>query len=274
MKYGMWNGVVACTVTAVAMGFLATASAEQATAKVRAISGGSAQCTQDGSMWKALPSGAVLSQGTTVKTDGGGTADIYLGKNGPWASLSPDTTLGFSTLMCDAGAGETVTATELNLTSGNALFIVRKLSAGSRFSIKTANATCNVLGTKVSAAARGQFAVKDGSAEVFYTAPGATAPTKFNVPPGYTFEPSVNGGKGGVIGTPAELAAEMDRDISRLMAGVAASDGTTWAPTPSWLALEQSSFQSSISGNANNEFQMPPVASPTTAITPEYGYGE
>lgn len=257
-----WKYVVAISASALALGFLATANAEQATVKVQAIPSGSAQYSASGGSWLSLQPGIVLTQGSAVKTDGAGVVDLYLGKNGPWVRLSPDTALSLSTLLIEKGVGEPVTSTELNLASGRAVCVVRKMSAGSRYSIKTASATCNVLGTKVNASARGQFAIKDGFAEVFYTAPGASAPTKFNVGSGYTFEPSVNGGKGGVIGTPAELAVELDQDINAL-AGAASVAGIGYAPDPEWLRI-QDPF--AAPGQESQVFTVPPVQNPTTPV--------
>ncbi|MHB1307065.1 MAG: FecR family protein [Limisphaerales bacterium] len=259
---GGWKSVAALGASAFALGFLATASAEQATAKVQAIPSGSAQYSSSGGSWLPLQAGAVLSQGSTVKTDGAGVVDLYLGKNGPWVRLSPDTSLSLSTLLSEKGVGEAVTSTELNLASGRAVCVVRKMSAGARYSIKTASATCNILGTKVNASARGQFAIKDGFAEVFYTAPGASAPTKFNVGSGYTFEPSVNGGKGGVIGTPAELAAELEQGVNAL-AGDASVAGIGYAPNPEWLRI-QDPF--AAPGQEAQVFAIPPVQNPTTPV--------
>ena len=79
-----WKYVVAISASALALGFLATANAEQATVKVQAIPSGSAQYSATGGSWLSLQPGIVLTQGSAVKTDGAGVVDLYLGKNGPW----------------------------------------------------------------------------------------------------------------------------------------------------------------------------------------------
>ncbi len=262
-KNGNWKVSVVGGAVSLALALALTARAQEATAKVQRIAAGSAQCSEDGSTWQTLQAGAVLKQGTTIKTDASGVVDLYLGKNGPLLRVAPDTTLKFNTLTCDKGAGETITDTELGLDNGKITGIVRKISGSSKFEIKTASTTCAIKGTKFDGSSRGQFAIKDGTAEVFYTPAGETSPTRFDVPGGYTFEPSANGGKGGVIPTPAELVLDFQQSLDALTGIPGAQAMMGWAPTPTWSAPARP-FASP--GNYQPAFTMPPVMTPTTQI--------
>ena len=269
-KQGNWKVAIVGGVASLAVALAVTVRAEEATAKVQQISGGTAQCSEDGNTWQALQKGAVLKQGSSIKTDASGNVDLYLGKNGPYVRVSPDTTMKFNTLTCDKGAGEVVTATELGLDNGKLTAVVRKINSSSRFEIKTASATLKVKGTKVQGSSRGQFAVKDGSSEVFYTPAGETTPTRFDVPSGYTFEPSGNGGKGIVIPTPAELVLDFQQNLNGLMGapGAQAAAGI-WAPTPTWNAPTR---PFDPPGQPGHPFNLPPVFNPTTQ-TGDQGQG-
>lgn len=262
--------VVTCGMVLLALGFVAGASAEQGSAKVQAIRGGAAQYTTDGVTWNSLQKGAVLSPGTTVKTDSLGVVDLYLGVNGPLVSLTPATTLALNSLTSDQGAGETVINTELGLTTGRIQGIVRKMSKSSRYEVKTPVGTCGIRGTKYDISATGKVIVEEGLVEVFYTPVGQTAPTRFEVGAGYTFDPTLNNGRGGVVPTPTNIRKELEDEFRNMRTGVATEERVQlWLPSPSWMVPDR---PFDPAGNESGKpWVLPPVSNPSTQVSPPPG---
>ncbi len=245
-------------------------------ARVDAIKGGAAQYSSDGVTWTEVKKGAVLSAGATVKTDSMGMVDLYLAKNGPYVRLNPDTTLTLSTLNVDSGAGETVVTTALDLKAGKIQGVVNKLSAASKYTVATPVGVVHITGTKYQVSARGEFSVKEGQGSMAYNAPGAAAPTAFQVRPGYTFEPTLNNNKGGLIETLPSVTEEISVAANE-MGGAAPSAGEVaagWRPEPTWATINRP-FVPPGQGNSFHPFELPPVFNPTTVYQPIYtGGGE
>jgi hypothetical protein len=248
-----------------ALGFGSTALAGQGSAKVQAIRSGSAQYSTDGTSWTPLDIGTVLSEGATVKTDTLGVVDLYLGKNGPLVRLTPATTLTLTKLSLTEGAGETVADTQLNLNSGRIQGVVRKLNQSSSYSVKTPVGTCGVRGTKYEISASGRVTVDEGIVDVMYTPPGATAPVRFEVRAGYTFDPALNNGQGGVIPTPTNIREQLQQDLQSFRTVISEEERVTvWVPTPSWLTPERP-FEPTGAGT-EAPWVLPPVYNPTTKV--------
>jgi hypothetical protein len=126
------SGLVAFGATAVVVSSL-TVVAEPGAAKVQAIKAGGAQFSTDGSTWNTLQVGAVLPEGTTIKTDAAGIVDLDLGKNGSAIRMTSGTTLELKTLGIAPGAGEDITTTELGLPEGKIHAVVRKLTTSCNY---------------------------------------------------------------------------------------------------------------------------------------------
>ncbi len=258
----------------VALGALALANlavADVGSARVDAVRAGAAHYSTDGVTWNEVKKGVVLGPGATIKTDTLGVVDLYLGRNGPFLRVTPDTTLVLTTLNVDKGAGETIVTTELGLRAGKIQGVVRKMSAASRYEVVTPVGVVGIRGTKYQVSARGEFSVLDGSGYVRYNAPGATAPTEFQVRTGYTFEPTLNNNKGGLIESLPSINEEITLAAGQLgaapgveMAGVSA---TGYAPWPTW-AIEERPFTAPGQGTLFKPFVLPPVFNPTTPVTP------
>lgn len=261
--------VVGWSLAAVACALLLTAHAAQGSARVQAIRAGSAQYTTDGTAWNPLETGTVLDAGATVRTDAMGVVDLSLGKCGGNVRLMPGTTLALNTLSFDQGGGETVVNTELGLSTGRIQGVVKRLSAASRFEIKTPVGTCGIRGTKYEVSATGRVTVLEGLVEVFYTPAGATAPVKFDVPAGYTFDPSENGGRGGVMPTPANVQDQLEQEFSE-MGGVVteAEKVQLWIPMPTWNIPDRPFEPSPSTLDSKPYTGIIPIYNPTTDVYP------
>lgn len=264
----LFPGVMAFS--AIALANLAVA--DVGSARVDAVRAGAAHYSTDGVTWNEVKKGVVLGPGATIKTDTLGVVDLYLGRNGPFLRVTPDTTVVLSTLNVEKGAGETIVTTELGLRAGKIQGVVRKMSAASRYEVVTPVGVVGIRGTKYQVSARGEFSVLEGSGYVRYNAPGATAPTEFQVRTGYTFEPTLNNNKGGLIESLPSINEEITLAAGQLgaapagveMAGVSA---TGYAPEPTWN-IEERPFTAPGQGSAFKPFILPPVFNPTTPVTP------
>ncbi|MBM3882374.1 MAG: hypothetical protein FJ387_22070 [Verrucomicrobia bacterium] len=215
MKYfgGFWTKAVTWGAVICAAAVLGSMQAAQGTAKVRAIRAGSAQVTYDGATWSTLTVGTELRQGAKITTDQTAIVDLFLGDNGPVVRVTPSTTLDLNVLSIDRSSGEKVIQTELGLSSGRILGVVRKLTAASRYEIKTPNGTCGIRGTKYAINVSGLVIVLEGTADVWYIPPTETQPIKYEVPAGFTFDPTGNNNRGEVVETPASVRADLIREI-------------------------------------------------------------
>lgn len=268
MKYQTAK-TLACAALLLVGSLAVAALADQGSAKVQAVRSGSGQYSLDGVTWSALQTGTILNQGATVRTDSMGVVDLYLGDNGPTVRLTPSTTLSLTTLTITQAAGEKVVNTELGLKTGRIQGVVRKLSASSRYDVKTPVGTCGIRGTKYEISASGRVTVEEGKVKVYYTAPGSTTPTEFEVQPGYTFDPMLNNGRGGVIPTPVSLQDQLREDL-RAMRTVTTEEEVVeiWLPSPSWMlsgrGVEAAGFTTDAPWN------LPPILNPTTPPTPTH----
>lgn len=255
--------------SALALGFPALAGT--GTARVDAVRAGAAHYSTDGVTWNEVKKGVVLNPGAVIKTDTLGVVDLYLGKNGPFVRVTPDTTLALTTLNVESGAGETIITTELGLRAGKIQGVVRKMSAASKYEVITPVGVVGIRGTKYQVSARGEFSVLEGSGYVKYNAPGASAPTEFQVRAGYTFEPTLNNNKGGLIESLPSINEEITLAAGQMggaPSGAAEVAGATgYAPEPTW-AIEDRPFQPPTQGSLFKPFVLPPVFNPTTPVTP------
>lgn len=263
-------GLLACS----ALAFAISAQAGAGSARVDAVKGGAAQYSTDGVTWSELKKGAVLSPGATVKTDSMGIVDLYLAKNGPFVRLTPDTTLTLSTLNVDSGAGETIITTEMDLKAGKIQGVVNKMSAASKYTVAVPVGVVHITGTKYQVSARGEFSVKEGQGGIAYNAPGATAPADFQVRAGYTFEPTLNNNKGGLIETLPSVTEEITVAANELGGAMPAGEVvTTYRPTPTWATIDRP-FAPPGQNNSFTPFTLPPVYNPTTIYEPTQPGGQ
>lgn len=265
----LFAGLVTFGATAAVVSSL-TVAAEPGSAKVQAIRAGSAQFSTDGATWNTLQVGTTLQAGASVKTDAAGVVDLDLGANGPAVRLTPATTLNLTTLSVVQGAGEKIATTELGLPAGKIHAVVRKLSASSKWEVKTPVSTCGVRGTAVTVTSRGNMVVSKGAGYVRYTAPGETTPRNFDVPNGYTFDPSLNNNKGGVVKTLPSVELELEQNASGLVTAIGVTGGAPgWAPSPAWSVPPSKGGNLGQGGQSDPPQNLVPITQPTTPIAPK-----
>lgn len=177
-------------------------------AEVRAIKG-SARYSVGGGPALPLKVGAILPPGTTVKTEGASTVDLFLGNSAGVVRVAENTTLALDKLnITDTGA-DTVIETQLNLKDGTMLFNVNKLSAASKYEIKLPNGVAGIRGTKGRCNSNAYIVLLNGTL-VFVHAPpgGALTPYTLQAPPPVYFSPIE-----GVRPAPEDLIQEVEAQL-------------------------------------------------------------
>jgi hypothetical protein len=208
---GSFSKLVASGIALAAV--LAVCSAQAATGRavVRSVTG-TASYAEHGGDWQPLKSGQAIAPGSTIKTGIDGAVDLFLGSNGPDVHLFDSTTLGLDRLNIEQTGTESVTETQLNLSAGTIRGEVRKLSAASKYEVKTPNAVVGVRGTKYQISANGVVHILDGSVVVVYINPATQQMSTHTVGAGQTFVPPVN--PGAPAATPTVRPTRPDEIIS------------------------------------------------------------
>jgi hypothetical protein len=152
----------------------ARADVEKGAAKVVAVHG-SAEMSLDGSSWAPLTRGESLREGAMVRTTAESVADLDLGRNGSLLRLLPASTIALTALTYERTGIETVVNTEIELRAGRIVGHVQKLSAASKYEVKTPKVVAGIRGTRYSMSADGNVVVGEGSVVVVaYRADGGT----------------------------------------------------------------------------------------------------
>ncbi len=199
---GCFSKVLACGVGFAAV--LAICSAQAATGRAVAQRvQGTASYADQGGEWRPLKTGQALGPGATVKTGVDGSADLFLGDNGPDVHLFDSTTLGLDRLQIERTGAEAVIETQLNLSAGTIQGFVRKLSAASKYEVKTPNAVVGIRGTptRYQISANGVVHVKEGAMVVVYINPSTQQMSTHTVGMGQSFIPPVNPAAPGAVPT-------------------------------------------------------------------------
>ncbi|MDE3068363.1 MAG: FecR domain-containing protein [Verrucomicrobiota bacterium] len=204
-----------------ALFFTTSASAQQqGVATIVRIHGTATYTTGDGA-WQPLMVGMTLSQGAVVKTDPGSTVDMVLAESRANVGLtqptipvvaSPtfgrmpplmrmnvtaqqnvirvegDSVLAIDKLAYTDTGAETATDTELDLRAGKVFGNVKKLSAMSRFEIKTPTGVAGIRGTAFTLSVDGTVTVYSGSVVVSMVVNGQTVTQVVGA--GYQYNPS------------------------------------------------------------------------------------
>src|SRR5256886_7601146 len=134
--------------------------------------------------------GTVLGPGTTIKTGAGSSVLLFLGKTAGFIRLTENTTVSLDKLtLTDTGA-DTAAEVQLGLTDGTILGNVNKLSAASRYEIKTPNGVAGIRGTRYRMSANSFIVLLDGTLVFVYVPPGGN-PTPYTLagPPAVFFSP-------------------------------------------------------------------------------------
>jgi len=207
MKY-----FVSTAVGVAVLAFATIASAQSATqgiATVVRIQGTARYSTGD-NVWHTLTTGTTLGADDVVQTAANSTVDLVLGdkavrvNSGAGAGsliggtvniaglpvtpitagmaapqqnivrLLPDTELAIDTFTYSQTGADSVSDTELNLKAGKIFGNVKKISAASKFIVKTPTGVAGIRGTSVYFGADGSCTVVDGSAVISEIINGAT----------------------------------------------------------------------------------------------------
>jgi hypothetical protein len=214
------GGMVArLTVSAalLALAAVAQAAVEKGVAKVVAVQG-AAEVSLDGTSWAPLAKGERLGEGALVRTAPGGAADLDLGRNGSLLRVMPGSTVAFSALTYERTSIETIINTQLELRTGRLMGHVQKLSAASKYEVKTPAVVAGIRGTRYDITAEGKVVVAEGSVVVVALGKDGTTLTRV-VNASETFSPA-----SGVV-TPATEA-----DLGGMGGGDYAVSGITGLP--------------------------------------------
>jgi hypothetical protein len=224
---GCFSKLVACGVALSTVLLVCSAQAATGRAVVRTVRG-TASYAEQGGDWKPLKTGQAVGPGATVKTGVDGQVDLFLGENGPDVHLFDSTTLGLDRLNIERTGPDNVIETQLNLSSGTIRGDVRKLSAASKYEVKTPNAVVGVRGTKYQISANGVVHVIEGSMVVVYINPSTQQMSTHTVGAGQTFVPPVNPAAPGA--TPTLRASRPDEVIP--VEGVSLTPSLVVVPQP------------------------------------------
>ena len=125
----------------------ATASAIPGRAEVKKVVG-KATVTNAKNATSSITEGMVLGTGDTITTGAGSYVDLFLGLNGDFLRVDADSTLKIDNLDIGNVAQRTVT-TQLDVQKGQIVGnVVAKLTAASKYEIKTASGVAGIRGTK------------------------------------------------------------------------------------------------------------------------------
>lgn len=169
----------------------------------------------------AIREGMTLGQGTSIITGTGASVTMDLGRNGDVLTVNENSTISIDTLLLRDTGAETAAITQLEAKRGSLSFNVKKLSAASKYEVKTANGVAGIRGSRGIIYAVGVFQCLDGTLVVSVqrmTAAGAPIgpPQTFQV----TRANALDTSRGGVV--PVQLTpiprAEFDRLEKTLLA--------------------------------------------------------
>lgn len=221
MKY--IQTLVSMAVCGVVMAFAISASAQTQGAATIVRMQGEARYSTGDNVWHPLSVGDILRSGAIIQTAAGATVDIVLddkkakparGGSGtgtpPPAGAIPaakqnvvrmfgDTVLAIDKLLYSQTGADAVSDTELDLRAGKIFGSVKKLSAASKYEVKTPTGIAGIRGTSYGLGADGSVTVYEGSVMVSFNGgtpvlvpagytlqEGATEPTPVVYPPGVT----------------------------------------------------------------------------------------
>jgi hypothetical protein len=219
--------VISCV--AVLVGSMVIAQAAQVgKAVVRQVTG-AAECSEGGA-WAALKIGQELRPGTVIRTANDSSVDLFLDQNGPLVRLAENTTLGIEKLNFENTGIDTVIETQLDLKSGRLIGIVKKLSATSKYEVKTPNGVAGIRGTQYVISADGTVTVAEGQVVVVYVkADGGLVTQVVNA--GERFNPATQR----VEAVPSDDMARISEEVRKLQ-GVAVEEDQFEVPPIIWVS--------------------------------------
>ena len=174
---------------ALAMVCTVPAQTQQGKAEVRAITGRAAYST-GGAPFMDLKVGTVLYSGSTIKTAPASSVDLFLGNSAGVVRVTESTTLALDKLsLTDTGA-DIVTDTQLDLREGTILGNVNKLSAASRYEIRTPNGVAGIRGTRYQISASSFIILLEGTMVFIHVQNNLPQAHVLRGPPAVMFAPN------------------------------------------------------------------------------------
>lgn len=163
-----------------------------------------------------LSRGQELMPGSAVRTANDSEVVLFLDQNGPLVMLTENTTLGIDKLTFEPTGVDTIIETQLDLKSGRILGVAKKLSATSKYEVKTPSGVAGIRGTEYAISATGEVYVLDGSVVVVSVRPDGSVVTQV-VSAGEMFSPSTSR----VQPIPPATQDELLGDFRRIVTGEA-----------------------------------------------------
>ena len=111
----------------------------------------------------AIREGMTLRQGTSIITGSGASVTLDLGQNGDLLTVNENSTASLDTLLLQDTGAEKAANTEVDAKRGSVSFNVKKLSAASKYEIKTANGVAGIRGSRGVVYAVGIYQCVDGT---------------------------------------------------------------------------------------------------------------
>jgi hypothetical protein len=166
-----WGTLVALALCATT---LSAASDHQGFAKVHYVFG-NAVFSRGNAPAQKLERYMVLHPGDTIKTDANSHVDLALGYNNGTLQVTPKSELTLEKLTYENTILETVHNTQLTLKSGSVVGVVNKMSAGSKYEIKSPRGVAGIRGTIYGLWDNGNVGVTRGQVVQALTLPDGTA---------------------------------------------------------------------------------------------------
>ena len=150
-----------------------------------------------------------LTSGDVIKTGDNAKVDLFLGRNNGAVQVAPNTVLALDRLTYSTGGEEVVHDTEMDLQQGRIYGRVSKMSAQSRYEVKTPRFVAGIRGTQYTISADGLVTVTEGSVLVVVATPSPQPGQPpviqtFRVDAGNTFDVKAAAGQEVRPATPAE----------------------------------------------------------------------
>jgi len=181
--------VLAALVATMALTATSQAQTQPGRAEVRAIRGSAVYSTPS-TPAQPLKVNMVLPAGTTIKTGLDSGVDLFLGSSAGLIRIREQTTLALNTLTITDTGADTVVDVQLELPEGTILGNVNRLSAASKYEIKTPNGVAGIRGTRYRCSSTSFILLLDGSLVFVHVPPdGQPTPYTLTAPPPVYFSP-------------------------------------------------------------------------------------
>lgn len=170
---------------------------------------GAADYSQGGA-WSQLKQGQELGPGASIRTANDSAVVLFLDQNGPRVRLLENTQIAIEKLNFEKTGEDVVIETLLDVKSGRIVGVVRKLTGGSKYEVKTPNGVAGIRGTEYSIGADGTVYVVTGQVVVVYVKSDGSVVTQV-VNKGEMFNPATQRVEPIPADRLAELQAELDK---------------------------------------------------------------